>query len=69
MNCINSITYGNDAWTCTTTEEIIKYKTDAYISAGIQPQPSKHFNCKKCGATNQVDVCEYCGSVFEEGAE
>lgn len=25
----------------------------------------KHFNCKKCGAPNQIDVCEYCGSIAE----
>ena len=26
----------------------------------------KHFNCKRCGAPNQVDKCEYCGSVYEK---
>lgn len=26
----------------------------------------KHFNCKFCGAPNQVDVCEYCGCAYEE---
>ena len=25
----------------------------------------KHFNCPFCGAPNQVDVCEYCGSAYE----
>lgn len=28
--------------------------------------PTKHFNCKRCGAPNQIDVCEYCGSAAEE---
>lgn len=28
--------------------------------------PTKHFNCKRCGAPNQVDVCEYCGSAAED---
>lgn len=32
------------------------------IKAGEGP---KHFNCKKCGAPNQIDVCEYCGSIAE----
>ena len=32
------------------------------IEAGEGP---KHFNCKKCGAPNQIDVCEYCGSIAE----
>ena len=27
----------------------------------------KHFNCKRCGAINQTDVCKYCGSVYEKG--
>ena len=26
----------------------------------------KHFNCPFCGAPNQIDVCEYCGSAYEE---
>ena len=26
----------------------------------------KHFNCPFCGAPNQIDVCEYCGSTYEE---
>lgn len=25
----------------------------------------KHFNCPFCGAPNQIDVCEYCGSAYE----
>lgn len=28
--------------------------------------PAKHFNCKRCGAPNQIDVCEYCGSAAED---
>lgn len=27
---------------------------------------SKHFNCKRCGAINQVGMCEYCGSAYDE---
>ena len=26
----------------------------------------KHFNCVRCGAPNQIDVCEYCGCAYEE---
>lgn len=26
----------------------------------------KHFNCKRCGVPNQIDICEYCGSAAEE---
>ena len=29
-------------------------------------KPSKHFNCKRCGAPNQIDVCEYCGCAAED---
>ena len=29
------------------------------------PSKHKHFNCQFCGAPNQVDVCEYCGSIYE----
>ena len=29
----------------------------------------KHFNCPFCGAPNQIDVCEYCGSAYEGGNE
>lgn len=40
-----------------------------YITAGTvngsKPLP-KHFNCKFCGAPNQIDVCEYCGCAYEE---
>ncbi len=25
----------------------------------------KHFNCPFCGAPNQIDVCEDCGSAYE----
>ena len=42
-------------WTITTTCDIVDY--------GHQ---SQHFNCKRCGAPNQIDVCEYCGSAAEE---
>lgn len=32
----------------------------------LQDTLSKHFNCKRCGAINQVGVCEYCGSAYDE---
>ena len=44
-----------NAWTITTTCDIVDYD-----------HQSKHFNCKRCGAPNQIDVCEYCGSAAEE---
>ena len=57
----------DDVWTFTTTDLIWEkdLPTNEYILRSIQPP--KHFNCKRCGATNQVDVCEYCGSAYEEG--
>lgn len=29
------------------------------------PKPH-HFNCKRCGAVGQVDICEYCGSADDK---
>ena len=37
--------------------------TNQYILSSYAP--SKHFNCPFCGAPNQIDVCEYCGSAYE----
>ena len=55
----------DDVWTFTTTDLIWDkdYPTGNYTLRSIQPP--KHFNCKRCGAINQVDVCEYCGCVAE----
>lgn len=36
----------------------------------INNKQTHYFNCKRCGATGQVDICEYCGSADDEkGAE
>ena len=34
-----------------------------YMKDNHQPH---HFNCKRCGATGQVDICEYCGSADDK---
>ena len=64
----------SDEWVITTsipTSQIVwdkDYRTNNYILRGDYIQPSsRHFNCKHCGAVNQVDICEYCGSAYEEG--
>lgn len=46
-----------------------RYMTFATTNTWIEPLSSsnnKRFNCKRCGAPNQIDVCEYCGSAAEE---
>ena len=42
----------------TTTSTSVPYLSGHYES-------SKHFNCKRCGAPNQVGACEYCGCAAE----
>ena len=32
----------------------------------LKPDPPKHFNCKRCGAPNQIGVCKYCGCAAED---
>ena len=60
----------NDTWNTVSTTATISYNPKDsvyYTSAGSlydYPEP-KHFNCKRCGAPNQIDVCEYCGSAYE----
>lgn len=47
----------------------LEYNPNSYVTIGTvlnDLSPTKHFNCKRCGAPNQVDVCEYCGSAAEE---
>ena len=44
--------------------DISKYWT-CIANDAIAPEP-KHFNCKRCGAPNQIVVCEYCGCAYEE---
>ena len=39
---------------------------DTISTATIARDLPKHFNCKRCGAPNQVDKCEYCGSAYEK---
>lgn len=58
---IATTTLGNDGTTIT-----LEYSSPTY-STTIWDIPSspKHFNCKRCGAPNQIDVCEYCGSAAE----
>lgn len=68
-------------WTITTTNNVsgitidnsgistLEYNPNKYVTIGTilnDWSPTKHFNCKRCGAPNQVDVCEYCGSAAEE---
>lgn len=68
-------------WTYTTTGDVsgitidnsgistLEYKPNDYVTIGTilnDWSPTKHFNCKRCGAPNQIDVCEYCGSAAEE---
>ena len=40
--------------------------TSVELTEPRQKLAYKHFNCKRCGAVNQIDVCEYCGYVYEE---
>ena len=55
----------DDYWTFTTTDlKYIPLLTHRELTSEIHPL--KRFNCKRCGATNQIEVCEYCGSAFEE---
>ena len=68
-------------WTITTTNDVseitignsgistLEYNPNSYVTIGTilnDWSPTKHFNCKRCGAPNQVDVCEYCGCAAEE---
>ena len=48
----NSFVNSDSTWTYTTTDT-----WDQYLSGS--PITPKHFNCKRCGAPNQIDVCEY----------
>ena len=54
-----------DSQVTITTNNVGWWDTNAYISCNL-PRKSQHFNCKRCGAPNQVDVCEYCGCAAEE---
>ena len=55
-----------DASSLTTgTIGISKYWTSHTYNDVITSEP-KHFNCKRCGAPNQIDVCEYCGCAYED---
>ncbi len=68
-------------WSYTTTNDVsgitidnsgistLEYKPNDYMTIGTilnDWSPTKHFNCKRCGAPNQIDICEYCGSAAEE---
>ena len=53
---MNKITYSNK-WTY--ADNNVKYWRDSVVDK------PKHFNCPFCGAPNQIDVCEYCGSAYE----
>ena len=37
-----------------------------YMENNHQPH---RFNCKRCGATGQKDICEYCGSADDKEYE
>lgn len=43
------------------------FVADEYVLATNEPLPNmpkiKYFNCKRCGAVGQKNVCEYCGSA------
>ena len=54
-----------DSQVTITTNNVGWWDTTAYIDCNL-PHKSQHFNCKRCGAPNQVDVCEYCGCAAEE---
>lgn len=56
-----------NAWTYTTTDvSTLSYSPGDVTIGTIFDNKPKHFNCKFCGAPNQVDVCEYCGCAYEE---
>lgn len=63
--------FSKDDWvaTFTTTDVDVKWENDLstnqYILSSYVPSKQKHFNCPFCGAPNQIDVCEYCGSAYE----
>ena len=54
-----------DKWTLTTTD--VSWCNDVTTGNYYLKylQPPKRFNCKHCGAANQVNVCEYCGCAAE----
>ena len=66
----------NDYWVATTTSTKPLIVNDlicdpnpvSLINDKIYDKGNEHnhFNCKRCGAPNQTDVCEYCGYVYEE---
>ena len=71
----NAFVYmGDDAWDGISLSSITYDPKDSvyYTTTAIDTciynnyHEPKHFNCKCCGAPNQVDVCEYCGSAYEE---
>ena len=61
--------FSKDDWVATfsTTDIDVKWENDLSTNQYILSSytPSKHFNCPFCGAPNQIDVCEYCGSAYE----
>ena len=52
--------YRNNYWI-----EIAAPVGGGYAELYYNRQEPKHFNCKCCGAPNQINVCEYCGSAYE----
>ena len=59
-----------NVWTISTTDvRTIDYCPNNVTTGTIlfdDLRKTKHFNCKRCGAPNQIDVCEYCGCAYEE---
>ena len=57
-------------FTTTSTEPLIVCDPNpvSWINDKIYDRGNEHnhFNCKRCGAPNQIDVCEYCGCAYEE---
>lgn len=65
-------TYFNsdETWEISSTVATLAYNPNTYYTSidtykNNYHEP-KHFNCKCCGAPNQIDICEYCGSAYEE---
>ena len=61
---INTVTTdSSNVWTFTTTDVPSLYAlTNSSINISV-PTKSR-CNCQYCGAPNQLDVCEYCGSAL-----
>ena len=48
---------------------VVELNWGGYGYTYSDPQQPRYFNCKRCGAVGQKDICEYCGSAPDEKEE